>query len=826
MTGKIARLFLIAFMLAGTITAPALAAAGTGAGTGSTQSGTQVTWQQLNAPNDWASGVVNELFPINLTGQQVGTPTAGTGIGNEQTVIGTMMGLFNGIVGLIAAAWFAYATLMEIHRGAETGEVLSERTSSWVAPRIAMAAILILPVAGGFNVGQAAVVQIAQWGVGIADLVYDAGLTALGPGALPITAPQVPNAQRIVAGMVEDEACRDLINEVSGSATRQPIVSEPAPIFRQSSYGSEWGIPSNIGSAISRIPYIGPELNAFVNPSVGTGGTLLYPFAAASGDGMGTPVCGEITLRTPAPTSGSALNATENIASDQEAALDKVYYGDIQPQVSTIIANYFQSDNPQLLTGLMNVMTTATSDYSSALTKAASSVVKEEGQSTIQKENLNQMKALGWSGAGAYFIQIAEMNGRNLSILDNTASVAPPSWRGLPADLESDLAQYMPPVTGFLNEMQIDTNVDAGATPPTALIGNRPSSSGLGVINTVFDAIGINRRLLNFMATAVLPTNGEWSDPFVPMINLGQHMVEAGISAIGLSALLNTKLGTLAAVGGQALAGDEVGAAATAAMAVTGVLSRLINLIYFVCIGLIFQGLMLAYVIPMIPLALWIAQVINWLILVCEGVIAVPVFLLAHMTYRGDGFHGANASYGYKMLLNIMLRPVVMLFGLMLSYFIFTAGSWLIFNLFTLAADFVFNQGNVVTNLFGLMVMVSMMVIMLSTLAILSFRMISMVTNIMRWGNLEPADRVDGMQFAREATFGGAEGATRWVAGKAPYQIANLATGYGGSGNNGMTPGGYLPYNKPNPGGSGGGGAAAEADSTLAATTEVIPPAE
>ncbi|WP_324504053.1 DotA/TraY family protein [Acidiphilium rubrum] len=815
-------MILISFMLAGTITAPALAATGAG----STQTGTQVTWQQLNAPNDWAGGVINDLFPINLTGQQTGTPTAGTGIGNEQTVIGTMMGLFNGIVGLIAAAWFAYATLMEIHRGAETGEVLSERTSSWVAPRIAMAAILILPVAGGFNVGQAAVVQIAQWGVGIADLVYDAGLTALGPGALPIATPQVPNAQRIVAGMVEDEACRDLINDVSGSNTRTLIVPEPAPIFRQSSYGSEWGIPSSIGSAISKIPYIGPELNAFVNPAVGTGGTLIYPFAATSGDSGGTPVCGEITLRTPAPTSGSALNATENIATDQEAALDKVYYGDIEPQVSTIIANYFQSDNPQLLTGLMNVMTTATSDYSSALTKAASSVVKEEGQSTIQKENLNQMKALGWSGAGAYFIQIAAMNGRNLSILDNTASVAAPSWSGLPADLKSDLAQYMPPVTSFLNEMQIDTNVDAGATPPTALISNRPSSSGLGIINTVFDAIGINRRLLNFMATAVLPTNGEWSDPFVPMINLGQHMVEAGISAIGLSALLNTKLGTVAAVGGQALVGDEVGAVATAAMAVSGVLGRLINLIYIVCVALIFQGLMLAYVIPMIPLALWIAQVINWLILVCEGVIAVPVFLLAHMTYRGDGFHGANASYGYKMLLNILLRPVVMLFGLMLSYFIFTAGSWLIFNLFTLAADFVFNQGNVVTNFFGLMIMVSMMVIMLTTLAILSFRMISMVTNIMRWGNLEPADRVDGMQFAREATFGGAADATRWIAKTTPYQIAHVASGYGGSGNNGMTPGGYLPYNKPNPGGSGGGGAAAEVDSTLAATTEVIPPAE
>ncbi|MGC9271854.1 DotA/TraY family protein, partial [Acidiphilium sp.] len=604
MFGRIARLILISFMLASTVAAPAFAAAGagTGTGTGTTQPGTQVTWQQLNAPNDWAGGVINELFPINLTGQQVGTPTAGTGIGNEQTVIGTMMGLFNGIVGLIAAAWFAYATLMEIHRGAETGEVLSERTSSWVAPRIAMAAILILPVAGGFNVGQAGVVQIAQWAVGIADLVYDAGLTALGPGALPIATPQVPNAQRIVAGLVEDEACRDLINDVSGSNTsKTPLVPEPAPIFRQSSYGSEWGIPSNIGSAISKIPYIGPELNAFVNPSVGTGGTLIYPFAATSGDGSGTPVCGEITLRTPAPTTGSALNATENIASDQEAALDKVYYGEIEPQVSTIIANYFQSDNPQDLTGLTSVMTTATSDYSTDLTKVASSVVQEEGQSTIQKENLDQMEALGWSGAGAYFIQIAAMNGRNLSILNNTANVATPSWAGLPGDIKSDLAQYMPPVTSFLNEMQIDTNVDAGATPPTALISNHPSSSGLGIINTVFDAIGINRRLLNFMATSVLPTNGEWSDPFVPMINLGQHMVEAGISAIGLSALLNTKLGTLAAVGGQALAGDEVGAAATAAMAVSGVLGRLVNLIYIVCVALIFQGLMLAYVIPMIP---------------------------------------------------------------------------------------------------------------------------------------------------------------------------------------------------------------------------------
>lgn len=77
----------------------------------------QITWQSLSAPNDWAAGVIRELFPINLAsspnplaGAGAAAPAAGTALANEHSVFGTVMGAFNAIIMLIAISWFAYAS--------------------------------------------------------------------------------------------------------------------------------------------------------------------------------------------------------------------------------------------------------------------------------------------------------------------------------------------------------------------------------------------------------------------------------------------------------------------------------------------------------------------------------------------------------------------------------------------------------------------------------------------------------------------------------------------------------------------------------------------
>ncbi len=160
----------------------------------------------------------------------------------------------------------------------------------------------------------------------------------------------------------------------------------------------------------------------------------------------------------------------------------------------------------------------------------------------------------------------------------------------------------------------------------------------------------------------------------------------------------------------------------------------------------------------MIPWVMWMAGVIGWLILVCEAVIAVPLWMLAHMTMSGEGLHG-NAREGYSLIFNVLFRPTLMLFGLFLGYFIFATGSWLIRQTFGVAAGFLLEHGWIVTNVLGVVVLMSIFVMTHVIMALTAFRMISLIPHhVPRWIGFSGAGRVDMDQFGREAALIGVAG--------------------------------------------------------------------
>jgi hypothetical protein len=161
----------------------------------------------------------------------------------------------------------------------------------------------------------------------------------------------------------------------------------------------------------------------------------------------------------------------------------------------------------------------------------------------------------------------------------------------------------------------------------------------------------------------------------------------------------------------------------------------------------------------MIPWVMWMAGVMGWLILVCEAVIAVPLWMLAHMTMQGEGLHG-RANEGYSLLFNVLFRPTLMLFGLFLGYFIFASTSFLIRQTFGIAAGFVLEHGWVVTNVLGVVVLLSIFVMTHVVAALMSFRMISLVPHhVPRLLGFHSAGRVDMDEFSRDAAIVGVGGA-------------------------------------------------------------------
>jgi hypothetical protein len=154
-------------------------------------------------------------------------------------------------------------------------------------------------------------------------------------------------------------------------------------------------------------------------------------------------------------------------------------------------------------------------------------------------------------------------------------------------------------------------------------------------------------------------------------------------------------------------------------------------------------GIIIAYVLPMIPYVMWTAGVGGWIVLVCEAMFAVPLWMLAHMTAGGEGLHG-RAIDGWGLLFNVVFRPSLMLIGLFLSYFVFDCMSWLIRESFGIAAGFVLDNGYIVTNWIGAIVMMNIFVMLNVTAALTAFRMIALIPrHLPRLIGFNPASRVD-----------------------------------------------------------------------------------
>ena len=643
----------------------------------------QTTWSALSPGNDWAAQVLRSLFP---TTSDPGLP----GIGAESTVIGKMVGQLTGYIMAIAVVFVAYSTILQIHRAAETGRVLSSTTSSWAPVRLVLALAMMFPLPSGFSSGQAAVMQVAMWGIGMGRAVYASAIKAVGPDAVPIVQPMIPGTKAIVAGLMQNELCRALVNAASGNPDMVPA---PQPV-RSSTAGT---------GAIS-------------------GAYVSWIYGMSTGDDIGSPVCGSVTLRQPNPNATNYAGVSVDMAAQQQATLTDIVQNDIRPDAEAVAQQFWTSRQANSLNPLMGTMTTATAAYTGQLTAAASAIMQSLRSGLSSSDDARggalgitatqqKLSDLGWTYAGAYYVEIARLNGQTLSLLSAVPTVGPPSYQGLGPSLASDLAPLIQSVLTFQtklnNYVQTADGMDAPGGNSELFSGATPGEDGSSTIEQVVRSLHLNERVLNAITSAMSPITGiGWTDPFAALINLGQTLTLTALAALGLAAVLASTTATAGTVAWNVLTLNFTGAAA----AVSGhlVMSFLGTPIFYGLMCMLVPGLLIAYVLPMIPFAMWIAGVAGWLILVCEAIVAVPLWMFAHLTFQGEGLHGRGVE-GYSLLFNVLFRPVLMLFGLFLGYFVFSSMSWLMLQGFGIAAGFALSNGWFVTNMLGVIVLVCML---------------------------------------------------------------------------------------------------------------------
>lgn len=746
---------------------PALAQAAGG-------TGVDVSWSALDPGDDWAATIIRAVFPVY-------GPSGSEGTGNAATVIGEIVRYLTGFVMAITCFFVAYTMIMQMVRGAETAKIFGSGMTSLVPVRIGVAAIFMFPLASGFSTGQAAVVQVSMWGIGMAKMVYERAVTAIGADARVIADPVIPGTRTIVSGLIRNEMCRALVNVVANNPNLVP-----AP--------------------------------AAVTARAGSDTVQTWTYRLAAGNETGAPVCGAVTLRI-SGGNDTIAGVAINQSATQRDILTSILSGTIRPAAQQVAQQLYDNRRASDLEPLTNVMIQATADYTSRLTNAASDAMSRLRGSLANARNgapdaaTTRLLALGWSSAGAYYLEFSRLNGATLSLMSSVPSVTRPSAMGLGPSLTNDLVPLMESLDAFMERLEAyvatvdQLNMPTGGN--TLFAGASAAEDGAGLLERLLRRMNLGEAFLVRAASYLaMPGISVWTDPFGSLMQLGHYMISAALAAIGAASVgIGASAGAASAAGSNFITGLFV-SWAPAAMAKS--LEFLSPMIYALVSGLLIPGLTIAFVLPMIPWLIWIAGVGGWLILVCEAVIAVPLWMLAHMTARGEGLHG-RAVEGYSLLFNVLFRPVLMLLGLFLAYFIFASMSWLLRQSFSIAAGFVIGNGWVVTNMLGMIVLLSIFVLAHVILALTSFRMISLVPHhLPRMIGFLPANRVDMDGFARDVGMVGAKDALDRI-GSAVNSGAEASRR-------------SLPSSRPRPRHSDDEGGRGGMDSTLRAATDTSPP--
>lgn len=705
-----------------------------------------VSWSDLSAGDDWTARVLDSLFPMS------------SGV---STATGTMIQYISAYAMLIAAFWISYASIIQIHRTAESGKILSAHFSGWVPVRIVMATAFMVPVpsSNGFSVGQYILVQSGKTAVGMARNLNDVVAKAVGPDALPLAEPIIPGTRQVVMAVMESELCRALVNK---AANNDSLAPEPS----------------------------------VVNP--GNGRPVTVDYALAQGDAGGAATCGSIRVMLPTQATQALMGSTidlSGMASQQVAALNSLISG-IRPAMTSLADTLWQTRDATALRAMDTVLSDQSASYANALSSAASGMVSRiraqysDGASSTTDSGYVAMKNLGWSGLGAYYLEISRLNAEVLSMASIVPSVTYPSWQGLGPLLTQDLAPTIDAIEAYQGAQEkAISSTDTASAPDGATRlfhdGQIPNSTETA-LDRALQAVGVTNGVMTFIVNHIIsPTSGsDWTDPLGAMISLGHLLIHTALAIIGAAALASSKTASGLATAANLVTGDLPAAAASAAtFTLSGLIKALLTPIFAGAFLLLAPGITLAYVLPMTPFAYWMAGVAGWYLVMIEGVVGFPLWMLAHMVFQGEGLHGRGLR-GYEILFTIIFRPVMMIAGLMFSYTLFAAISWLIMKGFTVATGFVFDHGWLMDNLIGLIVLLCMFVTMEMSLAVMAFRLISTLPHhIPAMAGMTSIGRVDSDDFSERNTGRGVAAPTDEAAKMARTTVTSVGSIGSGEGN-------------------------------------------
>lgn len=622
-------------------------------------------------------------------------------------VLGKMMSVFNTAVLFLGMVFVGYTTIKGTIDSAHDGEVLGRKMSEiWVPIRTVGGTALILPLASGYSTLQIGVLWLALQGVGIADAIWSAAINQVAQDNM-IANPIIPDARPLAANILRFEVCAAAMNKQYADSNRNTRIQAMAVPRTMSNTGDM----SNV-NVLDAIPPVG-IYDAVKNYANSRYTVIDYKWRAVDSNGnpdgtyINPDVCGGISWK-------------ESWESSEGNANTKVIKAPILAAHASAVKNMITELHPvaqQIVAGQKpapGAIDAATANYVSALRSAAKTAVQNTNDKA-RADFLKTAESSGWIFAGTWYNHIVKMNDVMQSTLNSLPASEPISI--IDGRETREALQNYQDAMAVANEYaknrvadvksvyyrETDVRAPQDGEGAWEYIKKLISAPFMGAINQMTEEIAGSN--LNHMSQ---------------MKSFGDTIVVAGE---GL--LISSAVGAGAANSWLAQGTAKIGFDAGATLAM---LSSSITLLSWAAIGF---GTTLSVYAPLIPFITWIASVVNWFVLLIEAVLAAPIWAVAHIHPDGDDAVGRGGQ-GYMMILSLVMRPALMLFGLVTAMLLTQPITGLVNAGFMSAVSGV--QADSVTGVASFLGYVAVYVIIMTTVLHTVFSLIHWIPdNVPRW---------------------------------------------------------------------------------------------
>lgn len=637
--------------------------------------------------------------------------------------------MFNGGVLIIAGLLAAYTILAGTLGTAHDGEMLGKKFSSvWIPIRYSVFTALMLPIIGG---GYCAMQAIVYWlivqGVGLADKTWAAYVGAQNITQAVSAGITRPSTKQFTYKLLETLSCQSVISKTftkdGGSA-------------KMLDGGSEFGMTTEKG-----------KLNT------------VYSWGDKNEKGQfSKESCGSISVKnfsTPAvQTSNANLLFNVNDALGRMVNINREH----QNQVAVLITQ-LQPLADGIAEGKMPSIQ-AIDDLADRYEEAVRLKAAEEIQQMDAFKNLaKNAQTDGFITAGSFFIPISYMADMvQRSVADVPTATGPGSMN---VSIAQD--QWEPVQISLQKLYQLNGEM---ITSRTTFGSDNQAGKNTGWWKTLGETV-MTGDLTKTLDKAFAST--------------ADFMIVDGENAVLSLKRMGTWLLTIASTAYIALTAltVTVGNATGFGFAFTTAIMMFIT-------PIIVTGFLLSYVFPFVPFLIWVGAITGYFLLVVEAILAAPLWAMVHLSPKGDDLVGSG-SQGYKLVLSLLLRPVLMVFGLIAALTMTQIFGNLLNQLF--AGVFIMSQSDsgLLIKVFGYLVAAPIMygAMMYSFMN----KMFSIIThlpdNLLGWissGAPELGKFADDMGGERSNTFLAAAAVTRSVGSDANSQKQGLSGGMKESG--------------------------------------------